>query len=739
MPARPPAAPSLRSPRPVRASALGLLLALFGLFGGVSAQTTLPAGTDAAPTGLELLDATLWMQSSAERDALCRQTYALASQRLDEAFADPDWTAAVEQSGPVAHLAPAIIMDVDETLLDNHAYQARLVHDGRAFDSASWDAWCRERAATAVPGAAEFCREAHRLGVTVFYVTNRSAAVDEDTRANLHALGFPLRDGVDVIRAREGSSDKTARRAAIAADHRVLLLVGDAGGDFAADLHKGSADERRAAVERHAARWGREWIVLPNPMYGSWEATTFGYDHGLGAGDKRAARFDALQTLRPAKPAVVDVDAAARAGLAAGPMPAWSTPTSAALWLQTSRAADVQLRVWPEGDVAAARLLPARRTSADDDHIAVFELHELRPGTTYATELFLDGARVDRPWPVRLRTQPLWLYHGPSREEPHAPPALTLAMGSCAYVNDEPFDRPGSAYGGGLRIFDAIADARPDAMLWLGDNVYFRPGDWESEGAMRHRYAHTRAEPRLQRLLGSTHHYATWDDHDYGPNNSDRSFALRGEVRDVFADYWPAVGPLGDGEQGVYQQVVLGDVHLFLLDNRAFRSANEAADGPDKVMLGERQLQWLMDGLASSTATFKLVVDGGQMLNPIVNYEGFGQFPHEQQRLYQALERHAIEDVLFISGDRHHSELLRLPRDGRPDLVEFTCSPLTARAVTGDLDGDHPARVPGTLVTQRNFGLLRVTGPWSDRRLSVSTHDADGNMLWEHEVLRVKR
>ena len=258
------------------------------------AQAPAPAAAaQAAPVetrALQALNAALWQQQAAEAKALSLQAWALARLRLDEALADPTWTAAEEQQGDFAALPPAVIVDVDETILDNSFYQARAIRDGEEFDQASWTAWCNEARAPALPGAQEFCAYARSRGVTVFYVTNRIAPEKEGTRQNLLATGFPLAEGVDTIRVRVDRSDKGPRRAEIAGKYRILLLAGDAATDFSSAFGGRKDNQTRIDLVRRAGdRWGTRWIVLPNPMYGSWADF-----HGQE--DQVEARFAALRT-----------------------------------------------------------------------------------------------------------------------------------------------------------------------------------------------------------------------------------------------------------------------------------------------------------------------------------------------------------------------------------------------------------------------------------------------------------
>jgi alkaline phosphatase D len=426
-------------------------------------------------------------------------------------------------------------------------------------------------------------------------------------------------------------------------------------------------------------------------------------------------------------------DPAADKVLAAGPMPAWAEMTSACVWVQSTRPCDIQLRYWTKGDPESPRLSPVIATSADADHIAMFVLKDLQPGTRYAYEAYLNGRRAKFDWPLEFQTQALWRWRG-------EPPEFTFTLGSCLYINDEPFDRPGRPYGGDFELLEALAADQADFMLWLGDNVYLREPDWLTEEGIRYRYRHTRAFGPLQRVLATRHNYAVWDDHDYGPNDSDRGYRLKEQALKVFRDYWPGVQYGTATAPGGFSRFEWADVEFFLLDDRWYRTPNKAELTPNKTMFGEAQLQWLKDGLVASQATFKIVAAGGQLMNPLAPYEGLARIPHEQKALQQMIVANRIPGVLFLSGDRHHSELIRVTPAGGYPLYDFTCSPLSAGARTlreGDPEETNAARIDGTLVTgQRSYGRVRVVGNRDERTLILSCHDKQGQPLWEHRVNR---
>jgi len=233
-----------------------------------------PAPASAAPAKAALPDSVVWFRTSVEYRGTAAQAYRLASLMLDRALADRAWTAALEQTGDFASKPPAVILDVDETVLDNSESEERNIRAGTAYSEAQWADWCHERKAAPIPGALDFTRAAAAKGVVVFYVTNRDRALEQATRDNLAKYGFPLDAGRDTVLTRAErpewtSSDKSSRRGVVARDFRILLLIGDDFGDFVAGARSTLA-ARRALEDANAAMWGMKWIVLPNPMYGSW-------------------------------------------------------------------------------------------------------------------------------------------------------------------------------------------------------------------------------------------------------------------------------------------------------------------------------------------------------------------------------------------------------------------------------------------------------------------------------------
>lgn len=225
----------------------------------------------------ELLHSLLWMHTSAEYHALSVMTYQRAREALDRALMDTNSTASIEQTGDFQHLPPAVILDLDETVLDNAPFEARLIAQHTTFNLPMWEQWVQEASAQAVPGAAAFIAEAQEKGVAVFVISNRAAHQEPSTMRNLEKLGISLSTEPDALLL-EGEPpfhwppNKSNRRRYLAERYRILLLIGDDLADFV-DGARDKPEHRIALARQHDHRWGRSWFLLPNPMYGTWETS----------------------------------------------------------------------------------------------------------------------------------------------------------------------------------------------------------------------------------------------------------------------------------------------------------------------------------------------------------------------------------------------------------------------------------------------------------------------------------
>ena len=230
--------------------------------------------------------ATLWMQTSGERVALSYQAFSLARMVLDRDLR----TARSKRKR-------ALIVDIDETILDNSRNQAWLIKNQQIFTDQNWLAWVNRAEATAIPGAVEFLNYATSRGVRVFYITNRKTAEKEGTATNLRKLGFPrVNDETLLVRTDTKSSSKEPRRQSVSARYRVVLLMGDNLNDFS-DVFENAKTvaERLSITNQNKTKFGARFIVLPNPMYGDWENAIYDYNFQLSEQEKAAKRKAALK------------------------------------------------------------------------------------------------------------------------------------------------------------------------------------------------------------------------------------------------------------------------------------------------------------------------------------------------------------------------------------------------------------------------------------------------------------
>lgn len=409
--------------------------------------------------------------------------------------------------------------------------------------------------------------------------------------------------------------------------------------------------------------------------------------------------------------------------LRSGPMLGYSAYREALIWVQTQKEADVKIGYFAEGE--AEKFTETVKATAENDFIVKLFPSDVTYGTQYTYKLYINNQHVERPYPLTFQIQELWQW----RKDP---PPFTFAIGSCAYVNEPKDDRPSKAYGGQYEIFESIRAKDPDFMLWLGDNIYLREPDFLTERGIRHRNRQARALPDLQALLGSVHHYAIWDDHDFGPNDSDRSYVNKKYSEKAFNDYWGNLNTNATGEGGITSHFLWNDVEIFLMDDRYFRDSNRSLD-KDKKYLGDAQVDWLIQALTSSRAPFKIVCVGGQVISDAAVYENMATYPTARQNLLDRIAAEKIEGVLFMSGDRHHTEISRMERTDAYPLIDITCSPLTS-GTHKPRDENNSHKVEGKSFYKRNFGIVEVEGKRTDRVLTLTIYNTEGEEQWSYTI-----
>lgn len=413
------------------------------------------------------------------------------------------------------------------------------------------------------------------------------------------------------------------------------------------------------------------------------------------------------------------------AQIQSGPMVGYSEMREALLWVQTKKEASVKFVYWDKEKPAVKYSTDEVRTSKADAFVAKLITDEVLPGKKYGYEVWIDKKKVTVSYPLEFQTQTLWQWRTD-------PPAFKFAVGSCAYVNEEAFDRPGTPYGSEYEIFTSIYQSKPDFMLWGGDNLYLREVDWNTRTGILKRYTHTRSLPEMQPLLGSIHNYAIWDDHDFGPNDADRGFVSKKQTLDAFKLFWGNLNYTFKDE-GVTGSFQWADCQFFLMDDRWWRTPNDRTTG-NREYFGQKQVQWLVDALKFSNAPFKFVVVGGQVGNPAKIFENFANYEEERNQLFDLITKEKIPGVIFISGDRHWTSLCKVERPGAYPLYDLTVSALTSgpsKPVKEEADTPY---VEGTTVTRHNYGLLEISGKRTDRVLKINILDKDGKELWTREI-----
>ncbi len=415
----------------------------------------------------------------------------------------------------------------------------------------------------------------------------------------------------------------------------------------------------------------------------------------------------------------------------AGPMMGYAEHTECLIWLQTRCAKNivVQYRLKGSSDTYSEAL----QSNSDKDlckpHISKFVLSNLSIGSTYEYKIVLDGSVQKFDYPLFFKSKVLWEWRS-------SPPDFTFLLGSCLYINDTAFDRPGKPYGASTEILKSMTSTPADLMIWLGDNTYTREADYSSGSGIESRYRHTRMEPNLQPFLAKINHYAIWDDHDFGDNDGNKSFELKDFSTDCFKNYW-GNKTYGEKGSGIYSNFRFSDAEFILLDDRTYRDESELDENKiEKTQLGKNQLSWLKDKLKHSRASFKFVCVGGQFINEHTDKESFNLYKKEREEIIRFITDQKISGVIFLSGDRHHTELLK--NDSVTASLGYPLYDLTSSSITAGVsnilttkEAQNPQRVPNTLVAENNYCSIKISGPKrGDRTLLITCYDQKGLVKW---------
>ncbi len=399
----------------------------------------------------------------------------------------------------------------------------------------------------------------------------------------------------------------------------------------------------------------------------------------------------------------------AQTTIASGPMLGHQTDSTATIWLllkgiphaaaPTGEATEFQIPSSPELELILAELKMKGYTDIRE---------ELQDRT-------VDEHKILRIFLKKTQATP--------DETPKVMRNFSFLTGSCVF----PYPYLGMKGRDRDFIFKSMTGTASDFMLWLGDNVYYLDGEWKSYDRMFLKQARMRTNEHINEFIQTRPQYAIWDDHDYGPNNSGKKYELKDTSLTVFQDFWanPSYGT--KKTPGNFTSFTYEDAEFFLLDGRYYRSKKS------DEMFGEGQMKWLKKKLKKSEANFKIIVAGTQMLPTNVKGESWHDFKDERKDFLKFLEKENITGVLFLSGDRHFTELNFDYRKNNYPLYEFTCSPLTS---AGNPAGRmrNPMRSKRSLYMKQNFGRMSFAGEAHERECTIEVFDREGFLVWSYII-----
>jgi len=241
-------------------------------------NSQVPSAKDSVSSNEYMMLSVIYQQRAAELKALSYQAYNFAKMTLDAKLKDKS-----------IKKKKAVIVDIDETILDNSPFEAKCIVEGTHYPK-YWNEWVNMASAKPMPGAVEFLNYAASKGVEVFYITNRNVEIKTVTMENLKKDGFPCVDSWHLLMKIEKSSSKESRRQKVASMYEVLLLMGDNLADFSSLYDHQSADRRLFVTDSLKNVFGSKFIILPNAMYGDWEDALYGFNYNLSSGEKAKIR-----------------------------------------------------------------------------------------------------------------------------------------------------------------------------------------------------------------------------------------------------------------------------------------------------------------------------------------------------------------------------------------------------------------------------------------------------------------
>lgn len=298
---------------------------------------------------------------------------------------------------------------------------------------------------------------------------------------------------------------------------------------------------------------------------------------------------------------------------------------------------------------------------------------------------------------------------------------FTFVTGSCAFISTN-FDRIFDTKKKNRRVFTSMQKEDPDFMIWLGDNIYYLH-EYKSVKKMVKKMIKVRQTKELKAFLENVVQYATWDDHDFGPNNAGNSYERKEQSELIFEKSWPNDF---NKDEGLYYDFYYQDIHIIMLDVRYFFDDNH--------IIGAKQMKWLQNKLLTSNGAFKFICSGVQFLNNGSIHESWDNNKGtERQELLDFIVDNKIQNTVFLSGDRHFAELSKFEKDSVV-IHDLTTSPLTAFKQNLRKREINTNNVPNTYYHKHNYGKVNISGEEGKRKCTLSLHDVDGRKLWDYTI-----
>ncbi|WP_146907091.1 alkaline phosphatase D family protein [Arenimonas daejeonensis] len=398
-----------------------------------------------------------------------------------------------------------------------------------------------------------------------------------------------------------------------------------------------------------------------------------------------------------------------------GPMVGAPGPEHITVWVRASGAFEVKLEVSEHRDFDTVIPGSSAMAQAADQCCIVLRAEGLKPGTDYWYRLVYDG-QYDRYQTLPHRT----------RTAPAGNADFRIGFGSCCRIQYDPDQK----------IWNAVRTLEPDLFFWLGDNIY---ADSDNVEALVDLYGRGRAVERLEPFLRSTPQLATWDDHDFGYNDSDGDNPFKAESLRVFRNFWanPSYGE--SNNPGVYFKQHYGGVDFFVLDGRYHRDPTRRPDTAAKTMLGAAQKAWLKRELLASTTPFKVLAIGGGWSSAENESGGdsWAVYATERDEIFDFIRDNGISGVVCISGDSHMGELNCIPRSdaGGYDIYDFCSSPLAQMPAAKNTRQAPEVRIRDTWTRSVNVGVMRFDLTGDTPTLTYTLHDILGEAVWDPLVL----